>query len=686
MHLAKRKPLGDLIMLDRERCIQCGRCVRFQDEIVDDPVIAFAQRGRGLEIVTFSEPGFDSYFSGNTTDICPVGALTTVDFRFGARPWELNAAASICPHCPVGCNLTLNTRREAQAGGREVIKRVMPRQNEAVNELWICDKGRLAHHFATSPARITRPLVRREERLVETTWNEALARAMGGLRLAGTHVVGLAGGRASNEDLFNFRFLIEGLGGHAFLDDPMAGGDLVRQVGVGKGTNLARLGRGDAVLVIAADLHEEAPIWWLRVKQAADRGASVVVANLRSTRLERYAAHVIRYGPGRAVQAALGLLHAAAPEPALEEFAGDDSIRRAGKALAEAKNLVIFFGREGLDLAGTDALARACGALLATTRHVGRADNGLIGVWPRANTQGAWDLGLRPDPAGRRAALVDAQAVCVMAADPIGDDPVSAELLRGKFLIVQELFLTPTAKSADVVLPAESFVEREGSLTTGERRVQRFYPAVAVLGEAWPDWRIAAEIGKRLGIVLEDTSAAAVLARIAATVEDYAGLTYQGLASVAPQWPEVGGPDLYYGGTAYKNEQGMGIALGSTAEGGKTPEVTWAKPADRPETDGLLLIPVTRLFDRGTTVLPSGLLERHLAGPEVWIHPEEARRLGVADGDLLDVRWPGGEARVVARLGAAAPERALLLPRSVGIPLAGPVAVEARAVAEAVRP
>ncbi|MEE9215817.1 MAG: 2Fe-2S iron-sulfur cluster-binding protein, partial [Anaerolineales bacterium] len=136
IHLAKRHPLGELIFLDRERCIQCARCTRFQDEIVDDPVIGFYERGRRLEIVTYSDPGFDSYFSGNTTDICPVGALTTADFRFGARPWELNSAASICPHCPVGCNLTLSTRREAREGGRDVVKRVLPRQNEQVNEIW----------------------------------------------------------------------------------------------------------------------------------------------------------------------------------------------------------------------------------------------------------------------------------------------------------------------------------------------------------------------------------------------------------------------------------------------------------------------------------------------------------------------------------------------------------------------
>src|SRR5512134_1627057 len=140
MRLGKRIPLGELIILDRERCIQCARCVRFQDEIVDDPVIGFFQRGRALEIVTYSDPGFDSYFSGNTTDICPVGALTTADFRFQARPWELNQSASICPHCPVGCNLTATTRLDRDFGGKAMIKRIMPRQNEDVNEIWICDK------------------------------------------------------------------------------------------------------------------------------------------------------------------------------------------------------------------------------------------------------------------------------------------------------------------------------------------------------------------------------------------------------------------------------------------------------------------------------------------------------------------------------------------------------------------
>src|SRR6266516_652141 len=211
-HLGKHVPLGDLIVLDQERCIQCARCIRFQDEIVGDPVLDFDERGRGMKIITQSDPGFDSIFSGNTTDICPVGALTTTDFRFEARPWELESQASICTQCPVGCNITLNTRREARANGDVVVKRVMPRQNEQVNEIWICDKGRFGHHHSRSENRITSPMIRKNGKLVEATWDEALNAVAAKLKL-NTSTGAIAGPMLSNEDLWELRRLVEGNSG-----------------------------------------------------------------------------------------------------------------------------------------------------------------------------------------------------------------------------------------------------------------------------------------------------------------------------------------------------------------------------------------------------------------------------------------------------------------------------------------
>ncbi|HET7012089.1 MAG TPA: NADH-quinone oxidoreductase subunit NuoG [Anaerolineales bacterium] len=679
--LAKRVPLGELIVLDRERCIQCGRCIRFQEEIADDPVIGFYERGRRLEIVTFSEPGFDSIFSGNTTDICPVGALTTTDFRFGARPWEMNAAASICPHCPVGCNLTLNTRREASSGGREVIKRVMPRQNEAVNEIWICDKGRFAHHFATSDQRLTTPLVRRGGRLEEATWEEAVQAAAAGLKAAGQGLVAIVGARAANEDLYAARRLVESLGGRACLDRSLGGLDLVQAVGAGSGTRLADLGQGDAVLVVASDVHQEAPIWFLQLRQAARRGARLIVANARPTRLEKDASTVLRYEYGREVQTVLGLLHGATGAKDLARYAGTEALALAGKSLAEARNLLVFYGGEGLDFAGSTALASACASLVKATGHVGKVNNGLVAVSGTGNSQGAWDMGVRPHPEGLAKALEAAKAMYVVASDPAGEGAALAEAIdEADFVVVQELFRTATAERANVVFPAQSFVEREGTYTNGLRRIQRFYPAVPPLGEARADWSIAVAIAERLGLNLDMVSASEVMEAIRKEIPGYAEASYPALARVEPQWPEVGGADLYFGGTSYDNRQGLGVCAPAGAETGQAVEIAWTEPAEPKSSERLLLVPVERLLDRGTTVVPSDVLRHRLAGPRLEMAAADAARLGIGDGQKVNIRWDGRSEQLETAIIAGVPAGSVLVPRSTGLELIDPVRVEIRPV------
>ncbi len=683
LHLAKHFPLGELIYLDRERCIQCARCVRFQDEIADDPVIGFFNRGRSLEIVTFSEPGFDSYFSGNTTDICPVGALTTADFRFKARPWELNSAASICPHCPVGCNITLNVRREAASGGEWVVKRVMPRQNEAVNEIWICDKGRFAHHYATSNERLTRPLVRKNGELVPTDWEEALDLVADRFRQAGESLLTLASGRLANEDLFNLRQLTLGFKGQIALYTHMAGGDLTAQVGLGQGSNFAEMGSETAILVVACDLEEEAPIWWLRLKQAAGRGAKLIVANPRPTKLDR-AAHIqLRYPYGAEATAVLAMLNSLSakrpdlPGAAAQSLMRDQQFQEAAKVFAEVQNAVILFGSEGTGLPASQALAQACANLLVATNHTGRANNGLVGVWSKANDQGAWDMGFRPlsDLAG---ALKAARALYIVAADPAGDDPALAEAAR--FLVVQELYLTQTARLADVVLPVQSFVEREGSYTSGERRVQRYYPAIPAAPGSLADFSVAAEIGARSGMGLESRATSRVMARIAETVPGYAGLSYTRLAQVTEQWPIVGRGDMYYGGTTYENSQGLGVQLASAVERGETASLGWIQP---PEVSiprfGVLVVPVTRLYDRGLTVTSSKLLNQRIPEPYVAMHPNTAQRFKIAEGGKAQVLFNESSVLVNALLDASLPENVLLVPRSMGIPIYDPAPAEIRA-------
>ena len=668
-HLGKRVPLGELIYLDRERCVQCARCTRFEHEVVDDPVINFHNRGRALEIITESDPGFDSIWSGNTTDICPVGALTTTDFRFAARPWELTSAASICNQCPVGCNIVYNVRREAVNSGKTGIKRVMPRQNEAVNEIWICDKGRFGYHYTESPARLRQPLVRKDGELQPATWDEALDLVAEKIGAAGSGLVTLVSGRLANEDLFNLRQINPA--GAALLYTSMGGGDLVGQLGVSQGSNFGEMGKNSVILVVACDLHEEAPVWWLRIKQASERGATVIVVNPRPTRLDRFATYGVRYAYGEETATLQALL----PEAA----GASEAIRKAAEALRNAENCVVLYGSEGLGLAGSTSLAQACADLLVKTNHVGRANNGLIGVWPNGNTQGAWDMGFRPaeDLSG---ALGKALVAYIAAADPAGDDPALAMAVdRAAFVVVQELFLTETARLADVVLPVMPYTEREGSYTSGERRVQRFYPAVkdqpssgiAALAGPRADYAIAAQIGSRLGLTMEGRAPSLIFNKIAATLPAYASLSFQKLAEVVEQSPIVGRTDLYYGGTTYDNKQGLGVQLPAVPMG-NLPKVSSPPKMDVP-AGSLVLVPITRLYDRGSLLLPSKLLHQRLAQPAIWLHPETAAAFGLQDRMMFPVTLSGHTQDVSIRVDDTLPVGVGLVTRSVGLPVNQPV-------------
>lgn len=544
-HNDKHVPLGDLIYLDRERCIQCARCIRFQDEIADDHVLQFHDRGRGMEIITFSDPPFDSYFGGNTTDICPVGALTTADFRFKARPWELDSTQSLCTHCPVGCNITLNTRLETKTGGYE-IKRVMPRQNEQVNEIWICDKGRYVHHFTRADDRLHQPLIRREGKLVEATWEQALQLVADRMDMAGSAVTAVIGDRIANEDAFLIGRLIGELNGAVSQSPsvPAHYADVVRAFGVGAATDFSRLGKGDIILIVNGDVEEQAPVWFLRLRQAVvDRGARLVIAHTRGTKMHRYAAAIYRYEPGHPTQWVQA--HA------------------AGSIPADARNLLIVFGDEHLDGPGARALAQSLANLLIETSHVGKANSGLLALYPHANTQGVFDVTHDANRTATTPAATQPASTDVAWLIGVGD---AHDAPPARFTVVQELFMTELARNADVVLPALSFAEREGTFTSADRRVQRFYRALPPLGNAKPDWWIAQEIAKRLDHDWGFQSAMHIFADIARRIPAYRELSYERLSQTQPQWPPVGRDDLYYGGTAYDNTGGLGVRYPSDAE------------------------------------------------------------------------------------------------------------------------
>jgi NADH-quinone oxidoreductase subunit G len=652
-HLEKHLPLGELIFLDRERCIQCARCIRFQDQVVDDAVIGFYQRGRNLEINTLSEPGFDSIFSGNTTDICPVGALTTSDFHFGARPWELKHKPSICSQCPVGCNLTYDVRREAKSSGKTVIKRVMPRQNEEVNEIWICDKGRFTYAYAESPERLDRPMLRKDGELIPATWQEALTFTAEKIKAAGNNLVTLVSGRLSTEDLLAARTLSQATNSKIALYSQMGGGEWVTRVGLTSGSNISSLQKGSVIIVIGSDLHEEAPLWWLRVKQAAQRGVTLIVANARKTRLDKFAAFQKRYNYGEEADI-------------LRELFTDDG---TAKLLADAENLMIFYGSDGMGLSQTSTLAECCAEYLVKTNHFGRVNNGLVPVWQHANDQAAYELGIQPD-VNLANTMNEAMGLYLVGVDPAGDDPLLKDAVqRAGFVIVQELFLTETAKLADVVFPVQAPVERSGSYVSGERRAQYFGAAVPPLEGTKADHAVISDVLQQLGQPALPGSDKELF-NLA-----FASTGFEKLLETKAQTPAIGGKDAYYGGTGSSNTFGLGVHL-PLVSGKEVPDKITALPRVKVQPGEILAVPITRLYDRGQLMALTPLLKDRISTWGVSIHPVEASKLGIEDSQMVKLKLSGKEIEAEVKVDQDQPESVLLITRNHGIPVSNPAGVE----------
>jgi len=363
----------------------------------------------------------------------------------------------------------------------------------------------------------------------------------------------------------------------------------------------------------------------------------------------------------------------------VKKLGKDQALKEAASTLAEAENAIVLFGSEGIGLEDSQALAQACANLLVATGHVGKANNGLIAVWDKGNAQGAWDLGLHPSE-GLAAELKKAKAAYVVGADPAGDDPALAKGLKGAdFVVVQELRMTTTAEMADIVLPALAFTEREGTYTNAERRVQRFYPAVPPMKDVYPDFSVTAKIAGRIGLELEEDTAALVFIDIVGKYADYADLDYGKLAEVVEQWPQVGREEVYYGGTATYNFQGLGVQLKTAAERGEPVPLEFLEPPAREKVDGLLAVPVTTLFDQNNTLRRSEVLQTRLAQAFVTLHPEDADGLGVAAGGKVSVKLNGTTSVVAAEIDNSLPKGVVLVPRSLGMPINSPAPVTVKA-------
>lgn len=546
-HWEKPIPISDLVLLDRERCIQCGRCTRFADEIAGDALIAFGGRGDHTEVITNPSDPFSSYFSGNTVQICPVGALTATPYRFRARPWDLSAVETSCTTCAVHC------RGALQSSSNRLV-RLLGVDSEPVNHGWLCDKGRFGYEVVNSEERVRSPMVRRDGELVECSWPEALDAAAEGLKQAldlhGPQSIALLGGaRGTNEDAYVWARFTKGVLGTDNVDAQLGDG-LPADVALGlPEATIADIDTAAAIVVVGIDLKEELPVLYLRVRRAADElGVPLIELAPRDQGLTRVASASLRYLPGEQGTTAHQLVSALNGAAA-----SDQSIARAAEAVeGRDGNVVVILGRG--DVAESDAATVLAASELA---QLDRAR--FLVALRRGNVRGALDVGLTPgflpgrvtldagrewfgeqwgsvpaspglDAAGILAAAEQGRihALMILGADPQDDCPdhalVEGALNAAGFTIAIDTFVTDSTKRADVFLPVSMWGEKIGSVTNIEGRVQRLGAAISPEGSIMPDWRVASELALRLGQDFDLETVEEIQDEIAAVAPAFAGV------------------------------------------------------------------------------------------------------------------------------------------------------------------
>ena len=523
-HFEKPVPISDLVLLDRERCIQCGRCTRFAAEVAGDPLIDFGGRGGTTQVITYPDEPFSSYFSGNTVQICPVGALTASAYRFRARPWDLQTVETSCTTCAVGC------RGALQSTSNRIV-RLLGVDSEPVNQGWLCDKGRYGYEWVHSDERVRAPMVRKNGELVEVSWPEALDAAAAGLRAAldrngPSSIAVLGGARGTNEDAYVWARFAKGVLGTDNVDAQLGDG-LPAEVVLGlPGATIADLDRARAIVLVAPDLHEELPVLHLRVRRAAvDLGVPVIEIAPRASGLTRDVTAVLRHAPGEAGAMADQFARALAGDGTAS---GSGSIEKAVSALdGRDGDIVVVLGRQSL-AESPESVVQAAAALAAVPGVK------FLSALRRGNVRGALDLGLTPgflpgrvtldtardhfteawgsvpartglDTAGvlEAAAAGTVDTLVLLGADLIEDFPDRIRMRAGldavRFVVAVGAFPGDAADRADVFLPTSVWGEKAGSTTNLEGRVMRQARLITPEGTTMADWRIAQELAARFG-------------------------------------------------------------------------------------------------------------------------------------------------------------------------------------------
>lgn len=557
--------------------------------------LVMLERGFKTEVGVEVDAPFDSIFSGNVVEMCPVGALTAKSYRFVTRPWELKRTASICGQCSVGCNVLVDVRVNK-------LLRQYSRTNDSIDEGFLCDRGRWNTDASNSPERLRTPLIRKNGKLEPATWDEALK--LVGQRLrevvsqrGAAAVGGIGSTHTTNEEAYLFQKLLRvGLGTNN-IDHYHGRFPTVERNGLPWvwTDSIAGLEKARVIVLLGTDTYTRQPIIDLRIRRAMRKGTRVYVVTPEPARLDRLAVGTIRYTAGQTGTVARALLstvlgeqltrgdfatkRAASVEALRVSLAGSDAaalaqaagvdgetLRALAQEIAQADGAVLLYDEMATREPTGATLAQDVLQLALLTDNYGRPGAGAGPLMEDNNSLGARDMGLLPDQLPGYLPLADGatlarvwgtdvpmaagkdyeamlgggiRALYVMGADPArhATPEQLASLDALDFLVVQELFLTETAKRATVVLPAVAYTEKDGTFTNTERAVQVVRRAMQELPGARPDWQILSGVANALGLGWRYSSPQEVLAEIGRVVPLYAGVSRRSLGQKGARWP-----------------------------------------------------------------------------------------------------------------------------------------------------
>jgi len=642
-HFEKPLELSPLVAIDRERCILCYRCVRFSQEVSEDDQLVLQERGADSYVATFDGHPYVSPFSGNIIELCPVGALTSIPYRFRARPWDIEQSGSVCTLCPAQCNVSLTVRDDK-------VQRVLARDNVEVDDGWLCDKGRFGYQAFSSDQRVTEPLVRDGGKLRPATWERALAVAADSLSKAGKHSAALIGGGATNEEGYLLQKIFRTALGSSHIDS-RSGAKLPARAlqALGSPDTAAKISDIDyahTVLLIDCDLREQAPILDLRVRKALRRnGAKLALASSRPTKLDSKATSLLRFNPGgvEVLLAALdGELGGEKVSDQLLTSAGIDSqqlTELTSLLKSNGQDVVVIYAEQLFEQGSAENTAAAL-LNIATRLELETGEcSGLLEIPEASNGRGLREVGCVPqlEPGATPTTSSGLSAKEIAEAAVSGEveslllfeiDPTESTLYPGLWrraldcantVVAHTTVLTEGLKeSATVVFPAEFYAEKEGTVTHLDGRLQRVRPAVGRPQGLQASWRVLAELGSLAGLKsAEFTSTSQLTHEVIGAVDFYSNVTLEQIGGQGVRWQDLAEAARY-------PDRSKELAVLN-------------QPKALDELDGKLLLSSQRSLFKASEVSISPALNFLATDAELELSVHDAQQLKINHGESVTV-------------------------------------------------